>query len=325
MNEYMQHLSILLTTYPEAFFHKGGGEYELLETALNLRKLGFIADVYSPYSNVLESYNTIIHFSIHKSGLSTVKAIKAAGKRLILWPNFWTCQRAQSNDVVAQQFLEMADVVIFKSVTEKNNFELITSLENSQTLIVPTGVESIFADPTPKTLFRDTFGIDEYLVWVGIFEPRKNQLEVIRALRELDVPIVFIGNFREEAYYQACREAAPSHFIFLKPMEHRSDILRAAIRESRLYIEPTLDPAGKSALEAAICGTRVLVSEALWEREHLGDFAVYVNPTDHESLREGVRRGLTTSPHPDQVPILSQKHLLPNTLNKLAILLRGTE
>lgn len=307
---------VLVTTYPEAFLHKGGGEYELLEIALNLRKLGIVADAYSPYANDLGAYETVIHFSVNPNGLPLVEAVKQAGKKLILWPNFWINETTAKPPALAR-FLELADIVVFKSTTERNTFDHVASLSSCRTLIVPVSVDPIYAASPPKSLFQDTFALGDYIVWVGIIEPCKNQLEVIHALREVNLPVVFIGNYRDEPYYQACKEAAPEHFLFLGPMEHKSDILRAAIRESRLYIEPALEPAGKSVLEAAISGARILVSDAPWEREHLGDFAVYVDPKDPKNIRAGVQLGLTTPVPQEQTAVLSQKHLLPGTLEEL--------
>jgi len=313
----MENLSVLLTTYPEAFLHKGGGEYELLETALNLRKLGFIADAYSPYSNSLDNYANIIHFSINPSGLPLLQAVKAAGKRVVLWPNFWTTEPNHNSYPYISSFLNLSDLVVFKSNIEKINFEKIEPLDNIETIIVPTSVDKIFTDITPPSLFRESFGIDKYLVWVGIIEPKKNQLTAIQALSSLDVPIVFIGNYRDKSYYEACKNAASSKCLFLGPMEHKSDLLRAAIRESALYIEPSLEPAGKSILEAAICGARLLVSDNPWEHEHLGKFAIYVDPTDQESLRQGVQQGLVTSPPVSQAKVISEKHLFPKAIAHL--------
>jgi len=315
--------AILLTTYPEAFLNKGGGEYELLNIAHNLRKLGLVADIYSPYSKDISDYDTVIHFSVNASGLPMAEAVKAAGKKFILWPNFWVNKSAASTNAVAAHLAELADLVIFKSRIEKANFESVAPLPDEKTLIIPSAVDPIFLEAAPKNFFRESFGLDEYLVWIGIFEPRKNQLGTIFALHDLELPIVFIGNYRDESYYSACKVAAPDHFVFLEPMEQGSDILRAAIRESRLYLEPTFEPAGKSVIEAAISGARILVSNAPWEREHLGRFAVYVNPKDPQSIRGGVAHALATSVDPEQVRTLAQKHLMPRVLDRLVAFLTG--
>lgn len=308
---------VLLTTYPEAFLNKGGGEYELLDIAHNLRKLGIVADTYSPYSKDLVNYDIVIHFSINSSGLPMLEAAKKAGKKIILWPNFWVNKAKATSNAIAKNIVDMADVVVFKSNTERINFKNIAPVPPEKSLMIPTPIDVIFASPTPERLFRKSFNLEKYLLWIGIFEPRKNQLAVITALEDLDIPMVFVGNYRDKKYFDACKKAAPEHFIFLDPMEQASDILRAAMRESRLYIEPTLEPAGKSVLEAAISGAQVLVSDQPWEHEHLGKFATYVNPKDPESIRNGVFNALRKPINQDQASALAQKHLMPQALDIL--------
>lgn len=311
--------SILLTTYHEAFLHRGGGEYELLETALNLRKLGFTADVYSPFSRELEYYDTILHFSIEESGLSILKAARRERKRIILWPNFWLGDgHLEGISELGRRFLELADAIVFKSRTEKNFFGSLIPFGDIPTLYVPVGVDPCFLTPPPGRLFRDSLGLEDYILWIGIIEPCKNQLRTINALRELSIPIVFIGNYRDAAYYEACQAAAPEHCIFLEPIAHKSDLMRAAIRECKLYIEPTLEPAGKSVIEAAVAGAPILTSDSEWAREHFGEHAIYVNPLDEESVLRGVRQGLEWKKQESSEAPLIQRHILPDVLKPLS-------
>ncbi|MCC4118933.1 hypothetical protein LLG90_26650, partial [Aromatoleum toluclasticum] len=69
----MKKLTVLITTYHEAFVVRGGGEYELLSIADGLRQCGFIADILGPYSRPLEFYDVVLHFSVHGGGLSLLR------------------------------------------------------------------------------------------------------------------------------------------------------------------------------------------------------------------------------------------------------------
>ena len=51
----MKNLTVLITTYHEAFVVRGGGEYELLA----------ITDIYGLHSRPLEYYDAVLHFSVH--------------------------------------------------------------------------------------------------------------------------------------------------------------------------------------------------------------------------------------------------------------------
>ena len=243
---------------------------------------------------------------------------RRAGKEVILWPNFWLNGQNQANaSEIGRRYLELADAVVFKSLTEKSFFEQQIALDGMRTLMIPSGVDADFTKRTPERLFRESFDLEEYILWVGIFEQCKNQLHTIQALADLAIPVVFVGNYRDAAYHRACREAAPAHFRFLKPMQHKSDILRAALRECTLYIEPSLDPPGKSILEAAVAGANVLVCDADWTREHFGDNACYVLPDDAQSIRDGVERGLAMEKNRAFTRALRERHSFPGVLKPL--------
>ncbi|MBT9749012.1 glycosyltransferase [Desulfovibrio desulfuricans] len=319
----MNNNSILLTTYPDAFLHKGGGEYEILEVGLNLRKLGFTADVYSPYSNSIENYDNVLHFSVNESGLHIFKTVKKYVKNAILWPNFWDIGESFEPSETIKKFIELSDLIVFKSNSEKEHFTNIFSIPPQKILTIPVGVDPSFATPPPPFLFRESFKIHEYILWIGIIEPIKNQLTAIKALKNIGIPLVFIGSYRDKSYFEACKNAAPEDWLFLGPIEHKSDLFRAAISECRLYIEPSLEPAGKSALEACVCGAHLVVSDGVWEREQLGNAAIFVNPLSPDSILKGVQQALKKTKNANLNKKILEKHLYPNSLANLVTAIKN--
>lgn len=315
--------SVLVTTYHQAFLHKGGGEYELLEVAFNLRKFGFTADVYSPFSRDIDAYDLVLHFSLTPESLPFVTRLKAMNKRIVLWPNFWQ-EEALSDEqlTIFSRFLALCDAVVFKSAAEE---AILRSLipDSCTVLRVLAGVAPCFSTPTPERLFRDSYGVEEYLLWVGIIEPSKNQLATINALRDLSIPIVFVGNTRDAEYYDACRRGAPPHFLFLPPMNHKSDILRAALRECRLYIESGREPGGKSVLEAVISGAQVVLPYSAWAVEHFNDFPTYIASQDERAIAEAVSLAMKRVVVKDIAAEVIKRHMLPDVLAPLCSYIRG--
>lgn len=313
----MRSPSVLVTTYHQAFLHKGGGEYELLEVAFNLRQLGLVADVYSPFSRDVDAYDTVLHFSLVPESLPLVARMNTLKKHVILWPNFWQADALapEQADIFAR-FFRLGDAVVFKSAAEEALLRPLIP-QGCPVLRVPAGVDPCFAEPTPDRLFRDSYGVEEYLLWVGIIEPAKNQLAAIRALAHLSVPIVFVGNARDRDYYTACREAAPSHFLFLPPMTHKSDILRAALQECRLYIESGHEPGGKSVLEAVISGAQVVIPYSAWAVEHFGDFPVYIASREERAIADAVSVALEKKASPNIAAEVARRHMLPDVLAPL--------
>ncbi|MDR1396726.1 MAG: hypothetical protein LBJ14_03220 [Desulfarculales bacterium] len=316
--------SVLVTTYHQAFLHKGGGEYELLEIAFNLRLMGVVADVYSPFSRDIDAYDTVIHFSLMPDSLPFLRKARQLKKRVVLWPNFWQAEALAPDQIETfTRFFELCDAIIFKSETEEALLRQLIP-DDRPVLRVPAGVDPCFTEPTPERLFRDSYCMEEYLLWVGIIEPAKNQLAAIRSLAHLSVPIVFVGNTRDADYYEACRKAAPPHFLFLPPMLHKSDILRAALRECRLYIESGGEPGGKSVLEAVISGAQVVIPYSAWAVEHFSDFPVYITSQEDRAIADAVSIAMKKKWRPDIAATVASRHMLPDVLVPLCNYIRET-
>jgi len=100
-------------------------------------------------------------------------------------------------------------------------------------------------------------------------------------------------------------------------MPHKSDMLRAALRECRAYLELGYEPGGKSVLEAAISGARIVIPHSPWAEEHCGDFPTYVDPDDEASIVRGVAEALEKTSVADIAAGLMARHALPEVLRPL--------
>lgn len=161
--------------------------------------------------------------------------------------------------------------------------------------VVPNGI-----DPVPRRADQPVaptcaagaeHSID--VLCVARFEPRKNQHEIIEALRDTDLRVVFAGTAGEfsEDYEAECRAAATSRMTFVGHVDR--DRLVELFRSARLHVLPSwFETPGLSSLEAAGHGCRVVVGECEPVREYFGDLATYCDPGSVESIREAVRRAL---------------------------------
>lgn len=288
----MKKIAVLLTTYHEAFVIRGGGEYELLSVADGLRQSGIIADIYGPYSRPIEFYDVVLHFSVHGGGLGLLKMVKANGKPIVLWPNLWA--DSLSPDVVKMvcEHVALADYVAFKSHAEANNFTALVDVPQHKQVTCKAVADVSYLKPSPRSLFPDLYGVRDYVLWMGIIEPSKNQLSIIGPLKELGIPLVMVGRYRDKVYYDVCRKAGDGGVLFIDSLPQRSEIVRSAFQNARFYVELSLEPAGLSALEAGLSGCRVLLSDSDWSREHFLDHAEYVDPLSSASISAGVDRVL---------------------------------
>lgn len=142
------------------------------------------------------------------------------------------------------------------------------------------------------------------IVSVGHFDPRKNQLHLIRELSVSEGPrypkVTFIGEARRmhTRYYERCRhEAAAERFEFLGRLSGERVLEQLA--RARVHVCPSLlETPGLANLEAAACGCAVVAPDCAPVREYFQDEIEYFDPATPGSLRAAIGRAVTNGPPP---------------------------
>ena len=320
----MKDKRVLITTYQSAFLRPGGGEAELKNLVDVLHQMGINADIYGATSMRIEAYDIVLHFSVHGESFEFIKSIKAMGKKVILWPNLWWAKMPDNNSVLyVESFLRLADVVIFKSLSELNNVSKYVHLTEIDHLIVPWHIDKNFLLPVSSDLFRRIYGLNEYLLWVGVIEASKNQYNAIQALNGVGIPLVFIGYHRDNAYFQLCRQSASAETLFLPYMEQGSEVLRSAYKGCTAYIELSSDPAGLSALEAALYEKPMILGKNDWSEEEFGDTVALVDVFNFEDIKQVTGDAINGKYQFRDKNKIIKKHLMPESLDLLVSLIHG--
>ncbi|MFM0145480.1 glycosyltransferase [Paraburkholderia sp. RL18-085-BIA-A] len=286
--------------------------------------LGVDADLYGPSSKPLSSYSSVLHFSVQADGLVMLQRARSQHKKIFLWPNLWwnAPPRAEERELVANFFL-LSDRIIFKSRSELENIRQYVPIKDEQILHIPVPVNSKFFNVSNPEIFKRMYGLDKYVLWVGVLNRTKNQLTAIKALKNLDIPVVFIGHPNDEDYFSECRATAPEHFLFIPQMPPASEILCSAMQSCALFLEVPLEPPGTSALEAALAGRPLVLSEGPWTKEHMGSHARAVNPRSEESILTAVKDVLRSPPHGEALSKeILRRHLAPRPLMPLVELIK---
>lgn len=124
---------------------------------------------------------------------------------------------------------------------------------------------------------------------VSRIEGRKNQLNIIRACKDLPYKFLFIGksgaNFKK--YYEACVAEANDRTFFLGQIEHEK--LPEFYKLAKVHILASwMETPGLSSLEAGIMHTNVVVTKKGDTEDYFEDLAFYCKPDDLESIKEAV-------------------------------------
>lgn len=193
----------------------------------------------------------------------------------------------------ARQVISGARAVLPNSLSEQRRLEARYGVARPS-YVVPNGVDAAAiaeAQSSPDARYQGA------IVCAARIEGNKNQLALIRALRWLEVPLVFTGQPAPNhlSYAAHCRAEAGANVRFLGRLAEHVDVLRI-LAAARVHVLPShFETCGLSSLEAAALGTRIVVGDRGDVRDYFGSAAVYCDPDDEASIRAAVLEAMATS------------------------------
>ncbi|MFA5101420.1 MAG: glycosyltransferase family 4 protein [Candidatus Omnitrophota bacterium] len=311
-------MKIAFFVYPSAFQSPGGGEILLLKTKEALQAQGVSVTLFNQWEDKLKDFDILHVFGSVKDCLGLMSTAKSLGVINVLSPVYWsTLQRAlhehgglaRRSQMALQHIAKvvlpvipsarrkmflLADSIVPNAQVEADQVSRLFAIPASRMSVVPLGADEKFAAADPAE-FRKKYSLKDFILSVGRFEPRKNQLNLIRALRGFNVPLVFIGNPVAEyrSYYELCKREADPSTIFIDRLEHSDTLLASAYAASRAFVlQGWFETPGLVALEAGLAGANLAVTCAGSTREYFKEFVEYLDPADLHSIRGAVERAL---------------------------------
>ena len=143
-------------------------------------------------------------------------------------------------------------------------------------------------------LFINETGLKDFVLCVGRLETRKNQLMLLKALEDEEVPVVFAtGGFTYQGKYaELCqRFKRRGRTIFLDRLS--DETLVSAYMAAKVHALPSwYELPGMVSVEAAHYDCNVVASPWGTIEDYLGDFAYYAEPDNPEEIRGAVMRAL---------------------------------
>ena len=206
------------------------------------------------------------------------------------------CYRLCEPEFSLAQVLEAVDVLLPNSPGEaddlRHDFD-ITALVYP----VPNAVDkSVFASLTANS--DSDRPID--VLYVARFEPHKNQLGLVHALRKTGLRVVMAGPDHPDhpTYRERCLRAARGASIqVLAALPHEE--LPDLYRQAKVHAMPSwYETTGLTSLEAAAAGCQVVTTARGHAREYFGELASYCDPADERSIAAAVEHALA-SPAPE--------------------------
>jgi glycosyltransferase involved in cell wall biosynthesis len=190
-------------------------------------------------------------------------------------------------DQLQQAALRQVDHLVPNSYLELHTLQRTLRMPGVPFTVVPYATEPLTYMNADGAPFINKFGIRDFVLCVGRIEASKNQLMTAYALRDIRVPLVFIGGTFQEQYLQWCRDFGPSSLLILPHLTTAE--LRCAYAAARVHVLSSwMETCGMVTMEAALAGCSVVCSTAGFELEYYRNWAYYCDPGDIGSIRQAV-------------------------------------
>jgi glycosyltransferase involved in cell wall biosynthesis len=311
-------MKIVFASYQPLSILHGGPRVQTLQTKLELEKLGVRVELFDSWKHFVKEEKTFFHIFAANIGTYHLTSILHDFKlpfvassifytrqspftiRLTLRLNkmlktfktgIWT------NYEFTRQVCDWSKAVLPNTTDEKKLVTQGLQIEPQKVTIVPNGVEARFKYGDPS-LFKKKYGIDKFILNVGHIGPaRKNVLQLIRAMQQIDHPSVIIGKVTDSPAAKEClAEAAKSKQItVIEGLDNDSDMLASAYAAADVFALPSLfETPGIAALEAGLAGAKIVITPIGGTKDYFGTMAEYVDPYSVDSIRNGITFALNS-------------------------------
>lgn len=312
-------MKVAFFTYPSAFQNIGGGEILLKKTREYLDKENVQVECFDTWTDSIEDFDILHVFGSVKDCLGLMQVASSRGVKVVVSSIFWSDFRRAFNEqgsllkkaeliirhtlkVICPAFpssrrkiFQVADAIFPNSDNEARQISKLFAIPMNKMFVVPNGVDKEFASASPEA-FVDKYGFKNFVLYVGRIEPRKNQLNLIKAMKGIDSDLVLIGEpvSGYEWYYDKCVSEAGENVHFLGKMPHQSGLLVSAYAACDVFVLPGwFETPGLAALEAALAGAKVVATDGGSTKEYFKDRVLYIKPNDPKDIHEKIKAAIS--------------------------------
>jgi glycosyltransferase involved in cell wall biosynthesis len=254
-----------------------------------------------------------IPFGIHKHRVPTVVTIHDL--IFLRYPQWYKAIDRAIYTKKSRYACAHADRIIAISEQTRSDITEFFGTPSEKIEVVYQGCDPAFyfnADEKKKEAFRNKYSLPpQYLLYVGTIEPRKNLMQIIKAMQisGSGLPLLVIG--RETSYAKTVREYISDQEIdnifFLGNVPNAD--LPALYQMAAMFIYPSrFEGFGIPILEALNSGTPVITSKGGCFSEAGGPHSLYINPDQPDEIAAAIKQIMEDPGLARQMSEMGKKH-----------------
>lgn len=297
---------VLIDTYDTAFQNVSGGvRNRILSTVSVLKKKGFHVEYFEKYKTKIRDYDILHIFMLKIDSYSLIQYAKENGLKVVISSIviltgeeklrvYWKLRKLpiMTTYKILFHICSMADSIIAETTKEAKFLEKYYHVPMEKIAIIPNGATKM--ESKSQAVYERIGKKCEYALEVGRFDSNKNQLSVIKALKNTNLEMVFIGgeSFGDPQYYKKCIELAKNspNIHFLGWLDREDELLKSAFCNAKAIISSSYhETFGLTIIEGIMAGAIPVVSNTLpiLDYDSLKN-CIRFNPRDVADIREKI-------------------------------------
>ncbi|ACL70912.1 glycosyltransferase family 4 protein [Halothermothrix orenii] len=307
-------MRVLFVVRPDLFTVKAGDTVQVLILKKALEKLGLRVDLNINKVSLDDLHNYDL---IHLFNLLRVEVCERflsninVNKPVLLTPIYWNMEEYLKHS--------KPDLLYWWKLTQKRRMEVLTKVDmvapNAHTewdrikydFRIEKPCEIIYNGVVPwKENIENSQR--EYILCVGRIHPRKNQLQLIKALKEFNLPLVLIGDINDPAYFRECLRESEGYNVTIYGAKSREELFQFYLK-SKIHVLPSwYETPGLVNLEAALAGCNIVTTDRGTTREYFKNKVSYCSPLDIKDIADKVVTAYYTEPDPELSQYVKTKY-----------------
>jgi len=258
------------------------------------RSIGISKQLAGDHIDLYHGLSNEIPMNIEKTGVRSVVTIHDL--IFLKFPKLYNTIDRQIYLRKAKNAVESADHIIAISKQTRDDLVELLGADKNKTSIVYQGCNPWFyvqESEEQKIKIRAKYTLpNEYLLYVGTIEERKNLLDIVRAIhtKNIDIPLVAVG--RKTPYFDKVKaymmENNVKNVHFYHHIENND--LPSVYQQATAFIYPSsYEGFGIPVLEALNSGIPVVTSKGGCLEETAGKGGIFATPGDVGELGEAIK------------------------------------